>query len=123
MLSNHGGRQLDGTGAPLDYLPRARDRIGSAAQLIVDGGVRRGVHVLKAVALGADACSIGRPYLYGLAAGGEAGVRRVLSIFRSEIERSMALMGKTRLADISRADIDHRSQICGQLSETHATRG
>lgn len=105
MLSNHGGRQLDGTGAPLDYLPRARDRIGDGAQLIVDGGVRRGSHVLKALALGADACSIGRPYLYGLAAGGEAGVGRIVEIFRTEIERDLALMGKTRLADIGRADI------------------
>ena len=107
MVSNHGGRQLDGTGAPIDYLPAIRDRIQDGAQLIVDGGVRRGTHVLKAIALGADGCSIGRPYLYGLAAGGEAGVSKVLSIFRSEIERSMTLMGRTRITGITSSDIRH----------------
>lgn len=111
MVSNHGGRQLDGTGAPIDYLPAIRDRIQDGAQLIVDGGVRRGTHVLKAIALGADGCSIGRPYLYGLAAGGEAGVAHILSIFRAEIERDMALMGRTRIADICPADIQHLSQF------------
>lgn len=105
MLSNHGGRQLDGVAAPVDVLPAARDRIGRRAQLIVDGGVRRGVHVVKALALGADACSIGRPYLYGLAAGGEAGVRRALEIFRSEIERGMALLGRSDIGSISTGDV------------------
>lgn len=105
MISNHGGRQLDGCPAPLDVLPAVRDRIGDAGQLIVDGGVRRGTHVLKALALGADACSIGRPYLYGLAAGGEAGVRRVLALLRAEIERGMALLGRTRVGDVTRADL------------------
>ena len=111
MVSNHGGRQLDTAGAPLDYLPAIRDRIGDRAELIVDGGVRRGTDVLKAIALGANGCSIGRPYLYGLAAGGEAGVARILSIFRSEIERDMGLMGRTRIADITAADVDHLSQF------------
>ena len=109
MVSNHGGRQLDTTGAPLDYLPAIRDRIADGAELIVDGGIRRGTDVLKAIALGADGCSIGRPYLYGLAAGGEAGVARVLSIFRAEIERDMGLMGRTRIADITADDVDHLS--------------
>jgi L-lactate dehydrogenase (cytochrome) len=111
MVSNHGGRQLDTAGAPLDYLPAIRDRIGDGAQLIVDGGVRRGTDVLKAIALGADGCSIGRPYLYGLAAGGEAGVARVLSIFQTEIERDMGLMGRTRLSGITAADVDHLSRF------------
>jgi L-lactate dehydrogenase (cytochrome) len=105
MVSNHGGRQLDGTGAPIDYLPAIRDRVQGSVQLIVDGGVRRGTHVLKAIALGADGCSIGRPYLYGLAAAGEAGVVHVLSIFKAEIERGMALMGRVRVGDITRNDI------------------
>jgi len=109
MVSNHGGRQLDTAGAPLDYLPAIRDRIENGAELIVDGGIRRGTDVLKAIALGADGCSIGRPYLYGLAAGGEAGVARVLSIFRTEIERDMGLMGRTRVADITADDVDHLS--------------
>lgn len=105
MVSNHGGRQLDGTGAPVDYLPAIRDMVQGSVQLIVDGGVRRGTHVLKAIALGADGCSIGRPYLYGLAAAGQAGVAHVLSIFKSEIERSMALMGRTRVQDITSDDV------------------
>jgi L-lactate dehydrogenase (cytochrome) len=111
MVSNHGGRQLDTTGAPLDYVPAIRDRIQDGAQLIVDGGVRRGTDVLKAIALGANGCSIGRPYIYGLAAGGEAGVTRVLSIFREEIERDMALMGRTSIADITSADINHLNEF------------
>jgi L-lactate dehydrogenase (cytochrome) len=111
MLSNHGGRQLEGTGAPLDFVQQSRERVGDTAQLILDGGIRRGIHVLKAIALGADACSIGRPYLYGLAAAGEAGVRKALSIFRAEIERGMALMGKTHVADITAADVEHFSHL------------
>ena len=67
--------------------------------------------MLKAIALGADGCSIGRPYLYGLAAGGEAGVARVLAIFRTEIERDMGLMGRTRITDITADDVDHISQF------------
>lgn len=111
MVSNHGGRQLDKAATPIDYLPAIRDRIQNSAQLIADGGVRRGTDVLKAIALGADGCSIGRPYLYGLAAGGEAGVARVLSIFRTEIERDMGLMGRTRIAEITADDVDHISQF------------
>lgn len=117
MVSNHGGRQLDGTATPIDYLPAIRDRVQDRAQLIVDGGIRRGTHVLKAVALGANGCSIGRPYLYGLAAGGQAGVNRALRIFREEIERGMALMGRTRVADITNADIRHLSNFRTVLSE------
>ncbi|WP_315761623.1 alpha-hydroxy acid oxidase [Sphingomonas sp. Y38-1Y] len=105
MVSNHGGRQLDGTAAPVECLAAIRDRIGSAAQLICDGGVRRGTHILKALALGADGCSIGRPYLHGLAASGEAGVTRALDLIRAEIVRSMALIGRTRVADVSATDV------------------
>jgi len=93
MLSNHGGRQLDGVIAPVDLLPMVRAAVDPSIELIVDGGVRRGTHIMKALALGANACSIGRPYLYGLAAGGEAGVARALGILRSELERGLALLG------------------------------
>ncbi len=93
MLSNHGGRQLDSAPAPVDCVAAARDAVGNAVELIVDGGVRRGGDVLKALALGANACSIGRPYLYGLAAGGEAGVAAVLAKLRSEMELDIALLG------------------------------
>lgn len=111
FVSNHGGRQLDGTAAPIDYIPAIRDRIQASAQLIVDGGIRRGTHILKAIALGADGCSIGRPYLYGLAAGGRVGVAHILGIFRAEVERGMALMGKTKIGDIGMDDISHLSEL------------
>jgi L-lactate dehydrogenase (cytochrome) len=101
MISNHGGRQLDGTIAPIDLVPRIRNAVGDAVELIVDGGVRRGTHVLKALALGANACSVGRAYLYGLGAGGEAGVGRALGLLSDEISRNMALLGATRVSDIS----------------------
>ncbi len=100
MVSNHGGRQLDGAPAPLDCLKAMRDAVGNRLELILDGGVRRGTHVLKALAAGADACSIGRGYLYGLAAGGEAGVRRALAIFEEELRRDMVLTGRRSIAEI-----------------------
>jgi L-lactate dehydrogenase (cytochrome) len=100
MLSNHGGRQLDYAPAPVDCVAAARDAVGDALELIVDGGVRRGQDVLKALALGANACSIGRPYLYGLAAGGEAGVTAVLAKFRAEMELDLALLGCADVANL-----------------------
>lgn len=100
MISNHGGRQLDECVTPFDALPAIADAVGDRMELIVDGGVRRGTDVLKALAMGADACSMGRPYLYGLAAGGEAGVVKALTILRDEVERGMGLLGCTRVADI-----------------------
>jgi L-lactate dehydrogenase (cytochrome) len=102
MISNHGGRQLDAAVAPIEQLPRIRDAVGDSLTLIVDGGIRRGTHVLKAIALGANACSIGRPYLFGLAVNGESGVKRVIEIFRDEIERGMALMGCPTLDSLKR---------------------
>lgn len=100
MLSNHGGRQLDFSPAPFDVLREVADEVGGELEIILDGGVRRGVHILKALALGATVCSAGRPYLYGLGAGGEAGATKALSILRSELERDMALIGAAKLADI-----------------------
>ncbi len=100
MISNHGGRQLDAAPAPVDCIAPIRDAIGNRLELIVDGGIRRGTHVLKALALGADACSIGRAYLYGLAAGGQAGVERALTLLRAEVERSLALLGCRRLDEL-----------------------
>ncbi|MGH1352102.1 MAG: alpha-hydroxy acid oxidase [Methyloligellaceae bacterium] len=93
MISNHGGRQLDGSTAPFDQLPAIAEAVGGKIEIILDGGVRRGTHVLKALAMGADACSIGRGYLYALAAGGQEGVERALFRLKSEIERDMKLMG------------------------------
>jgi L-lactate dehydrogenase (cytochrome) len=103
VISNHGGRQLDRTPAPLEMLPEVVSAVGAGAEVLIDGGVRRGTDVLMAVALGARACMIGRPFLYGLAAGGEAGVDRVLSLLTSELVRDMTLMGCPSLRDL-----DHR---------------
>lgn len=100
IVSNHGGRQLDGVPAPIDVVAEIADAVGGRVDIIVDGGVRRGTHVLKALALGATACMIGRPYLYGLAAGGQPGVARVLELLRSEVERDMILSGRARSADL-----------------------
>lgn len=100
MLSNHGGRQLGFAPAPFDTLKAVKDAVDDELEVILDGGVRRGSHILKALALGANACSAGRPYLYGLGAGGEAGVTRALEILRSEMERDMALMGVSSIADL-----------------------
>ena len=93
MLSNHGGRQLDGAPAPVDCIADVADALRDRLEIICDGGVRRGTHVVKALALGANACSIGRAYLYPLAAGGQAGVERGLALLRSEVGRAMALLG------------------------------
>ena len=101
-LSNHGGRQLDDAPAPLELVEPVRQAVQDAATIICDGGVRRGSDIVKALALGADACSIGRAYLYGMGAGGERGVDHVLDIFRAGLERTMALTGRTSIAEIDR---------------------
>ncbi|MCJ9429536.1 alpha-hydroxy acid oxidase [Kordiimonas marina] len=100
MISNHGGRQLDGAPAPIDCVALMRDAVGNELELIVDGGVRRGNHVVRALAAGANAVSFGRPYLFGLAAGGEAGVDRVLKLMKAEVRRTMALVGADKVAEI-----------------------
>ena len=93
VVSNHGGRQLDGAAASIEVLPGIAKAVGDQIEVILDGGIRRGVHVLKALARGARACSIGRPYLYGLSASGEAGVGKALHILRTELVRAMQLSG------------------------------
>jgi isopentenyl diphosphate isomerase/L-lactate dehydrogenase-like FMN-dependent dehydrogenase len=93
VVSNHGGRQLDGVPATIDMLPEVVEAVAGKAEVLIDGGVRRGSDVVKALALGAKACLIGRPWLYGLAAGGEEGVTRVLRTFAEEIDRTLALVG------------------------------
>ncbi|MGH2850252.1 MAG: alpha-hydroxy acid oxidase [Solirubrobacteraceae bacterium] len=93
VVSNHGGRQLDGVPATIDMLPEVVEAVGGRAEVLLDGGVRRGSDVVKALALGARACLIGRPWLFGLAAGGEEGVAQVLRTFAAEIDRTLALVG------------------------------
>jgi isopentenyl diphosphate isomerase/L-lactate dehydrogenase-like FMN-dependent dehydrogenase len=102
VVSNHGGRQLDGAPGSLDALPEVVDAVGSRAEVLLDGGIRRGTDMAKALALGARACMIGRPYLYGLAAAGQAGVGDAIRILVTELRRTMALMGCTRVADLGR---------------------
>jgi L-lactate dehydrogenase (cytochrome)/(S)-mandelate dehydrogenase len=100
VVSNHGGRQLDGDVASLDALPAIAARVGSRAQVLLDGGVRRGSDVVKALCLGADAVCIGRPYVYGMAAAGPDGAQHVIEIFRDEIKRCMTLMGVGSLKEL-----------------------
>lgn len=100
VLSNHGGRQFDGAPAPLDLLPEVMDAVGQSIEVLVDGGVRRGSDVVKAVRLGARAVLIGRPYLYGLAAAGEEGVSWVISHLTAGIDRTLRLTGAPAIADV-----------------------
>jgi isopentenyl diphosphate isomerase/L-lactate dehydrogenase-like FMN-dependent dehydrogenase len=105
VVSNHGGRQLDGAMATLDALPEVVDAVAGRAEVYLDGGVRRGSDVVTALALGARAVFVGRPFLYGLALDGEAGARRVLEIFRAETENALALLGCRAPADVTRAHV------------------
>ncbi|MFW3169007.1 alpha-hydroxy acid oxidase [Geodermatophilus sp. CPCC 206100] len=100
VVSNHGGRQLDGVPATIEALPAVVAAVGGRAEVYLDGGVRRGTDVLKALALGARAVLVGRPYLYGLAAGGQAGVERVLELLHAEFVRALALTGCRTPADV-----------------------
>lgn len=108
MLSNHGGRQLESAPAPVDCIAAIADALRDRLEIICDGGVRRGTHVIKALALGANACSIGRGYLFGLAAGGQAGVEHALGLLRAEVERSMALLGCRSIQELSGKYIQQR---------------
>lgn len=108
ILSNHGGRQLDGSRSAFDQLAEVVDAAGDQLDVMMDGGVQRGTHVLKALALGAKAVGLGRYYLFPLAAAGQPGVERALENMRVEIERAMKLMGKTKVSELSRADLRFR---------------
>jgi len=108
ILSNHGGRQLDGSRAPLDQLAEIVDAVGDRMDVMMDGGVQRGTHVLKALSLGAKAVGVGRFYLYPLAAAGAAGVERALGLMRAEIERGMKLMGCSSVSQLTRGNLRFR---------------
>jgi (S)-mandelate dehydrogenase len=100
-LSNHGGRQLDWTVSPLDLLPAVRAAVADRLTILVDGGIRRGTDIVKALALGADAVMVGRATLYGVAAGGRSGAKRALDILRDEVDRDLGLLGLTSLRQVS----------------------
>ncbi|MFL2887131.1 MAG: alpha-hydroxy acid oxidase [Candidatus Pelagibacter sp.] len=108
MISNHGGRQLDGSRSPFDQLKAISDAVGDKLEIILDGGVRRGTHVLKALAAGAKACSFGRMFLFGLSAGGQEGVEKVLQNLHDEINRNMILMGCKNLSELNNSKLIYR---------------
>ncbi len=108
IISNHGGRQLDGSRAPFDQLTEIVDAVGDKIEVILDGGVRRGTHVLKALSLGAKACSFGKGYLFALAAGGQKGVEKILEKMKSEISRDMKLMGCKNISELNRSKLIYR---------------
>ncbi len=105
VVSNHGGRQLDGVPAALDVLPEVAEAVGQRVEVLVDGGIRRGTDVLKALALGARAALAGRAVLWGLAAGGEEGVVQVLTLLRDEIASGLMLLGCARPDDVTRTHV------------------
>ena len=107
IISNHEG-QLDGSRAPFDQLAEIVDAVGDKIEVILDGGVRRGTHVLKALSLGAKACSFGKAYLFALAAGGQKGVEKILQNMKDEINRDMKLMGCKNITDLNRSKIINR---------------
>jgi L-lactate dehydrogenase (cytochrome) len=108
VISNHGGRQLDGSRASFDQLAEIADAVGDRIDVLMDGGVQRGTHVLKALSLGAKAVGVGRYYLYPLAVGGQAGVERALGLMQAELERDMKLMGCTAIGQLSRDNLRFR---------------
>ncbi|CAH1688033.1 (S)-mandelate dehydrogenase [Hyphomicrobiales bacterium] len=116
VLSNHGGRQLDGMVSGLSTLPEVRRRVGDRFTILVDGGFRRGTDIVKALALGADAVMIGRAALYGLAAGGEAGVTRALAILEQEVLRTMALLGRLTVAELGPDCLSRRGDPLDELA-------
>ena len=110
MISNHGGRQLDGSRSPFDQISEISDAVGDKIDVILDGGIRRGTHVLKAIAAGAKACSGGRMYLYSLAAAGQPGVEKALGNLKAEIQRDMKLLGVTSISQIDRSMLRFRTR-------------
>jgi len=112
VVSNHGGRQLDGVPATIAVLPEIVDAVDKRAEVFVDGGIRRGTDVVKALALGARACFVGRPYIYALAAGRGPGLVKMFEMFRTEIDRAMALLGCQTIADIDRSLVTHSCPTC-----------
>ncbi len=108
MISNHGGRQLDGSRSPFDQVKAISDAVGDKLEIILDGGIRRGTHVLKALAAGATACSFGKAFLFSLGAGGQKGVERLLDNMQNEIRRNMILMGCKNIKDLDASKIIYR---------------
>jgi L-lactate dehydrogenase (cytochrome) len=111
VVSNHGGRQLDGVRASLRALPEVAGAVNGRAEVLMDGGIRRGSDVVKAICLGARAVLVGRAYAYGLAAAGEAGVGRALDILRSDMERTLNLLGCPSITALDGSFVDRQSVV------------
>lgn len=120
VVSNHGGRLLDTGPATIEALPAIADAVDGRAQIFIDGGIRRGTDVVKALALGADGALVGRPFLYGLAVAGEAGVTKVLQILNSEIERAMGFLGARKISEIDRSCVRLPHERWGPTRSDHA---
>ena len=115
VISNHGGRQLDSAVAPIDVLPEIAERVNGRAEILIDGGIRRGTDIVKAIALGADACLIGRPWVYGLAAKGEKGVGLVIDILSSEVTRTLQLLGCKSINDVSKRHVKLDKKLLNKI--------
>jgi L-lactate dehydrogenase (cytochrome) len=113
VVSNHGGRQLDYGPSPISVLPEIVEAVAGRAEIILDGGVRRGSDVVKALALGAQACMVGRPYLWGLAAGGQAGAEQAIQMLHDEIDRCLALLGCPKVTELDRSYVRLRAGLPG----------
>jgi L-lactate dehydrogenase (cytochrome) len=117
VVSNHGGRQLDGAPSSISALPAVADAVGAETEVMFDGGIRSGQDLMRALALGARSCMIGRSYIFGLGAGGQAGVTRAIEIIRNELDVTMALCGVNRVGEIGRQVIvppSHRTDVIAQ---------
>ncbi|MET0659514.1 MAG: alpha-hydroxy acid oxidase [Steroidobacteraceae bacterium] len=121
IVSNHGGRQLDGVPATVDLVADLVDNVDERLEIILDGGMRRGAHIVKALAMGARACMTGRPYLYGLASFGQPGVARVLELLRGETERTLALLGCASVDDLGRDHLRRAGELPDFLHVDHST--
>ena len=108
MVSNHGGRQLDGSTTPFDQLQDIVDAVGDKIDVICEGGIQRGTHVLKALSLGATACSFGKGFLFALSAGGQKGVEMALQRMKEELRRDMILLGKKNIRELSKENLAFR---------------
>lgn len=115
VISNHGGRQLDSAVAPIDVLPEIAERVNGRAEILIDGGIRRGTDIVKAIALGADACLIGRPWVYGLAAKGEKGVGIVIDVLSSEVTRTLQLLGCKSINDVSKRHVKLDKKLLNKI--------
>lgn len=117
IISNHGGRQLDSSAPPIDLIADIADAAGDRIELILDGGIRRGTHIAKALAMGARACMTGRPYVYALAAYGQPGVARLLQLLRQETERALALLGCASVNELGRQHVRRAEQYPNFLND------